>query len=138
MAQERRINLRFPSEMFEHLDEKRFKARTSFQQIGLQLFEEWLTGKHPDPPPRPGPNPPDPLVEKLAMVRASGDAGLIGIVKKAVEVSYGLLQHSLTAEDIEHLKAASRDSGVAGTHRGTGGAGEEHPGAGKRRTRKSA
>jgi hypothetical protein len=138
MAQERRINLRFPSEMFEQLDEKRFKARTSFQQIGYQLFEEWLTGKHPDPPPRTAPNPPDPLVEKLATIRASGDAGLIGIVKKAVEVSYGLLEHSLKPEEIENLKAANRDSGVAGTHRGAGSIGEEHSGAGKRRTRRSA
>jgi hypothetical protein len=124
--------------MFEQLDEKRFKARTSFQQIGYQLFEEWLTGKHPDPPPRPGPNPPDPLMEKLATIRASGDTGLIGIVKKAVEVSYGLLQHSLKPEEIERLKAANRDSGVARTHRGAGSIGEEHPGAGKRRTRRSA
>lgn len=138
MTPERRLNLRFPSEMFEQLDEKRFKARTSFQQIGFQLFEEWLTGKHPDPPPRPGPKPPDPLVEKLAIVRASGDAGLIGIVKKAVEVSYGLLEHSLTPEEIEHLKAANRDAGLAGAHRGTGSVGEEHLGARKRRTRRSA
>ena len=138
MAKERRINLRFPTEMFEQLDEKRFKARTSFQQIGYQLFEEWLTGKHPDPPPRPGPNPPDPLVEKLSTIRASEDAGLISIVKKAVEVSYGLLEHSLKPEEIEYLKAAHRKSGVAGPHSGAGSSGEEHPGAGKRRTRRSA
>jgi hypothetical protein len=140
MAQERerRINLRFPSGMFDQLDEKRFKARTSWQEIGFSLFEEWLLGKRPDPPPRPVPEPPDPLVEKLAVIRASGDVGLIGIVKKAVEVSYGLLQHSLTPEDIEHLKAANRDSGVAGRHSGDGSPGEEHPGAGKKRTRRSA
>jgi hypothetical protein len=138
MAPERRINLRFPSEMFGQLDEKRFRARTSFQQIGFQLFEEWLTGKHPDPPPRPEPIPPDPLLEKLQAVRASGDDRLISIVKKAVEVSHGLLQHSFAREEIEQFKSANRQSGVAGTHRGTGDAREEPAGGGKRRTRKSA
>jgi hypothetical protein len=138
MAQERRINLRFSPEMFDQIDEKRFKLRTSFQQIGVRLFEEWVTGQRPEPklPPPPKSHP---LTEKLETVLASGDAGLIGIVRKAVDASYGLLQHSLTAEEIQHLKAAAhRDSAVAGRDRDTGGTVEGLPGAGKKGTRRSA
>ena len=138
MAQERRMNLRFPPEMFDELDEKRFKARTSFQEIGFRLFEEWLTGKHPEPKPAPA-KPLDPLLEKVEMIRTGGDAELFAIVKKAVEASYGILQHSLTAEEIEHLKAAAnRDASVVGRHRGPGKGGEEPAGTGQKRTRKSA
>ncbi len=138
MAQERRINLRFAPELFDQLDEKRFKGRTSWQEVGSRLFEEWLTGKHPEPKLPPPPKP-DPLVEKIEQIRASGDAQLIAIVKRAVDVSYGLLQHSLKPEEIEHLKAAaSRDSGVAGGNRGTASVGEDAAGAGKTRTRRSA
>lgn len=137
MAQERRMNLRFPSERFDLLDEKRFKMRTSFQEIGSRLFEEWLTGERevviPQPPPKP-----DPLVEKLEMIRASGDQELFAMVRKAVDVTYGLLQHFLTPEDIEHLRAANGHAGVAGRNRGAGGISEELSGPGKKRTRKSA
>lgn len=138
MAQERRINLRFPPERFDQLDEKRFKARTTFQEIGARLFEEWLTGEQPEPKLPPPPKL-DPLLEKVEMIRASGDAELLAIVKRAVEVSYGLLQHSLTTEEIGHLRAAANSHpGVAGRNRGTGVAGEESAGEGKKGTRKSA
>ena len=138
MAQERRINLRFPPERFDQLDEKRFKARTTFQEIGARLFEEWLTGEHPEPK-LPPPRKLDPLLEKMEMIRASGDAELLAIVKRAVEVSYGLLQHSLTPEEIGHLRAAANNhAGVAGRHRGDGSPGEESTGTGRKGTRKSA
>jgi hypothetical protein len=138
MAQERRLNLRFSPERFDQIDEKRFKLRASFQEIGTQLFEEWLNGEREVTITPPTPKP-DPLIEKLEIIRASGDAELIAMVKKAVEVTYGLLQHSLTPEDIQHLRtAANNHAGVAGLHRGTGGAGEEVPRDGKKRTRKSA
>ena len=137
MAQERRMNLRFPSERFDQIDEKRFKMRTSFQEIGSRLFEEWLTGERQVVMPPPAQKA-DPLVEKLEIIRASGDQELFAMVRKAVDVTYGLLQHSLTAEDIEHLRAANGNAGVAGRNRGPGGVGEELSGPGKRRTRKSA
>ncbi len=138
MGYERRINLRFPADRFDQLDEKRFQARTTFQDIGVRLFEEWLTGQRPDPPPAP-PRKLDPLAEKFEIVRASGDAELVAIIRKAVEVSYGLLQHSLTPEDIQHLRdAAHSDAGLAGPHRGARGVREEPAGEGKKGTRKSA
>ena len=138
MAQERRMNLRFPPEMFEELDEKRFKARTSFQEIGFRLFHEWLTGRHPDPKPAP-PKPLEPFLEKVEMIRNSGDSELFAIIKKAVDASYAILQHSLSDQDIENLRATTnRDAGVAGRHRGDGKSGEELPGMGRKRSRKSA
>ena len=138
MAQERRINLRFPPERFDRLDEKRFKQRTTFQDIGARLFEEWLTGEQPEPKLPPAPKL-DPLTEKLEMVRASGDAELIAIIKRAVEVSYGLLQHSLTPEEIGHLRAAANNNpGLAGRHRRTGSTGEVSITEGGEGTRRSA
>lgn len=138
MAQERRMNLRFPSERFDQLDEKRFKMRTTFQEIGARLFEEWLAGERQVVVAPPATKP-DPLVEKLEMIRASGDQELFAICRKAVDVTYGLLQHSLTPEDIEHLRAAANNrTGLAGRDRGARSAGEELPGPGKKRTRKSA
>jgi hypothetical protein len=137
MAQERRINLRFSPEKFNEIDEKRFKERTSFQEIGIRLFEEWLTGQHPEPKALP-PKPMDPLLEKVDIIRASGNPTLLAIVRKAVEASYGLLQHSLSAEQIEHLRAANRDSGLAGRHRRDEGTAQIGPGTGKGRRRESA
>jgi hypothetical protein len=138
MAQERRINLRFPPDRFDQLDEKRFQARTTFQEIGARLFEEWLTGKHPEPKLLAAPKL-DPFLEKVEMIRASGDAELLAIVKRAVDVTYGLLQHSLTPEEIGQLRAAANShTGLAVRHRRTGVAGEEPAGEGGKGTRKSA
>lgn len=137
MAHERRVNLRFPIERFDQLDEKRFKMRTTFQEIGSRLFEEWLTGERSVA--LPPPTKTDPLLEKFEMVRASGDAQLLAIVRKAVEASYGLLQHSLSAEEIERLRAATNSyTGMAGKHRGAGVSGDGEPGVSKTGTRKSA
>jgi hypothetical protein len=113
MADERRLNLRFPAELYQQLDEKRFKTRTTFQAVGLHLFEEWLKEDTPEMPRRTYQRQKDPLVEKLAAIRASGDQTLIEIVKRAVEASYGILQHGLTEEDINQLKAARGKSGSA-------------------------
>jgi len=40
-----RISLRIPADLFDRLDRKRFEEKTTFQQIGLQLFEDWLRGE---------------------------------------------------------------------------------------------
>jgi hypothetical protein len=111
------LNLRFPAELYQQLDEKRFKTRTTFQAVGLHLFEEWLKEDTPEMPRRTYQRQKDPLVEKLAAIRASGDQTLIEIVKRAVEASYGILQHALTAEDINHLKAARAKSDPAANSR---------------------
>ncbi len=136
MADERRLNLRFPAELYEQLDEKRFRTRTTFQAVGLHLFEEWLKADTPELPRRTYQKQKDPLIEKLAAIRASGDQSLIEIVKRAVEASYGILQHGLTDEDISRLKAARGGSTVAPQNRPQRGGpdrGESKPG-----TRKSA
>jgi hypothetical protein len=140
MATERRINLRFLPEQFDQLDEKRFRAKTTFQDIGVQLFEQWLSGErlvelHPIPK-KPAP---DPLLEKIAVIRASGDKEMIALIHKAVDAFYGVLRHSLTTEEIEQLKAASnRDAGVVARYRRPGAVGEELSGERKKGTRKSA
>ena len=136
MADERRLNLRFPGELYEQLDEKRFRTRTTFQAVGLHLFEEWLKADTPELPRRTYQKQKDPLVEKLAAIRASGDQSLIEIVKRAVEASYGILQHSLTEEDINRLKAARGGSTVAPPNRALRGG--QDRGEGKPGTRKSA
>jgi hypothetical protein len=138
MAQERRMNLRFDPDKFDQLDEKRFRERTSFQEIGARLFDEWLTGKHPEPklPPQ---KPADPLVQKMDVIRASGKTELFAMIKKSVEVVYGILQHSVSQEEIEKYKAAADNSPtMAGGYRGPRNTGEGLLGAGQARTRKSA
>jgi hypothetical protein len=37
-----RISLRVPAALFEQLEEKRFRLRTSFQRVGIELFTAWL------------------------------------------------------------------------------------------------
>ena len=37
-----RISLRIPAELYDRLDEKRFRAKTTFQAIGIGLLKEWL------------------------------------------------------------------------------------------------
>ena len=138
MANERRINIRFSPERFDQLDEKRFRAKLTFQEIGVQLFDEWLTGeRHVErPPERPAP---DPLLEKLEMIRASGDKELIALVQKAIDASYGILKHSLTPEEIEHLRAATHSgTGMAARNRLSGRGRQGEPGEGKKGTRKTA
>jgi hypothetical protein len=56
MAEEglNRISLRVPSDLFKKLEDKRHHLRTTFQEVGLALFADWLSGKQtvlpPDPP----------------------------------------------------------------------------------------
>lgn len=139
MADERRLNLRFPPELFEQMDEKRFKTRTTFQAIGLHLFEEWVKSDQPAVPRRSARKQREPFLEMAAIVLASGDESLIEMLKKAVEATYGLLQHSLTGEQINQLRAAARgDSGVAPTDRTHAGDRQRLPEEGKRGARKSA
>ena len=42
--EEKRIALRVSPDLFERLDEKRWRARSSFQKIGIDLFVQWLEG----------------------------------------------------------------------------------------------
>ena len=39
-----RISLRVPADLFRRLEDKRHAERTTFQEIGLRLFEGWLSG----------------------------------------------------------------------------------------------
>ena len=49
-----RISLRVPEDLFRKLNKKRFEEDTTFQEIGLNLFKDWLTGeKQPSPDPDP-------------------------------------------------------------------------------------
>ena len=107
MALERRINIRFSPERFEKLDEKRFRERLTFQDIGVRLFENWLAGET-DQPARAGlRRPADPYLERLAILQSVGDEGLISMVKKAIDVSWGILQHSVPREEIDRLRSVA-------------------------------
>ncbi len=112
MADDRRLNLRFPPELFEQMNEKRFRTRTTFQAIGLHLFEEWLKSYQPPVPRRSARKQSERLLEMVAMILASGDATLVAMVTKAVDASYRIVQRSLTAEQIDHLRSDVRDSAV--------------------------
>lgn len=49
MPREKRINLRVDPALFELLEEKRFRERTSFQKVGVKLFAGWLESGASDP-----------------------------------------------------------------------------------------
>ena len=103
----RRVNLRFTPEYFDKLDEKRFRSRSSFQELGARLFDNWLAGDGDVPLHSSLRKPADPLLEKLAMIQARGDKGLLALIQKAIDVSYSVMQHSLTPEELAHLKAVA-------------------------------
>jgi hypothetical protein len=103
----RRINLRFTPEYFDKLDEKRFRSRLSFQELGARLFDNWLAGDGDVPLHGSLRKPAEPLLEKLAMIQARGDKGLIALIQKAIDVSYSVMQHSVTPEELAHLKAVA-------------------------------
>jgi hypothetical protein len=106
MSRERRINLRFSPERFDKIDEKRFRERKSFQQIGSILFETWLAGEH-EQAMHYLRRPADPLIERLAMLQASGDEAYLALVRKAIDAAYAVMRNSLTAEEMEQLKAVA-------------------------------
>ena len=103
----RRINLRFTPEYFDKLDEKRFRSRLSFQELGTRLLDKWLSGDGDVPLHGPLRKPADLLLEKLAMIQARGDKGLLALIEKAINVSYSVMLHSVTPEELAHLKAVA-------------------------------
>ena len=103
----RRVNLRFTPEYFDKMDEKRFRARSTFQDIGARLFDNWLNSDGEAPLHSSLRKPADPLLEKLGMIQARGDKGLLTLIEKAINISYSVMQHSLTPEELTHLKAVA-------------------------------
>ncbi len=107
MTGERRINLRFTPEHFDKIDVKRFGLRTSFQDLGVRLFDNWLAGEGDLALHSSLRKPADPLVEKLAVLQARRDKGLLALAQKAIDLAYSVLQKSVSAEELEHLKAVA-------------------------------
>ncbi len=103
----RRVNLRFTSEYFDKIDEKRFRARLSFQEIGARLFDNWLNSDGAAPLHSSLRKPAEPLLEKLAMIQARGDKGLLTLIEKAISISFSVMQNSLSPEELAHLKAVA-------------------------------
>ena len=103
----RRVNLRFTPEYFDKLDEKRFRARSTFQEIGARLFDNWLNSETDVPLHSSLRKPADPWLEKLAMLQARGDKGLLTLIEKAITISFSVMQNSLNPEELAHLKAVA-------------------------------
>ncbi len=107
MNNERRINLRFTPEHFDRLDEKRFRARLSFQELGTRLFDEWLARESDEPMHSSLRKPANPRMEKHAILQAHGDKGLLTLVDRAIDMSFSMLQQSITPEELTHLRAVA-------------------------------
>jgi hypothetical protein len=75
-----RISLRIDSNLFDQLDKKRFEDRTTFQDVGLSLFTQWLEGK------KSIPVPDDPIVDDLREFLSIGEAADVRALKVIVEV----------------------------------------------------
>jgi hypothetical protein len=48
---EHSVRLRFDSETFDKLDQKRHNSKTTFQAVGKGLFLRWLSGEEAPPSP---------------------------------------------------------------------------------------
>lgn len=107
MASERRINLRFTSEHFDKIDEKRFRARLSFQELGMRLFDNWLASEGDVAMYSSLRKPADPLLEKLAVLQAREDEDFLALARKVIDLSYSVLQQSVSAEELAHLRAVA-------------------------------
>ncbi len=107
MASVRRINLRFTPEDFDKIDEKRFRWRLSFQELGMRLFDSWLGSEGDVAAHSSLRRPADPLLEKIAMIQARGDEDFLALIRKAIDLSYSALERSVSAEDLEHLRAVA-------------------------------
>ncbi len=107
MANVRRINLRFTPEDFDKINEKRFRRRLSFQDLGMRLFDNWLAGEGDVASHSSLRRPADPLLEKIAMIQARGENDFLALIRKAVDLSYSALERSLSAEELEHLRAVA-------------------------------
>ncbi len=103
----RRVNLRFAPDYFDKLDEKRFRSRLTFQELGAQLFDDWLVGKADAPMRSSIRRPADPMVEKLCILQARGEKGLLALAYKAIDACFAVLLHSVTPEELTHLKAVA-------------------------------
>ena len=106
MHQDRVIRLHVPPDLFERIEEKRSGLNVSLQELAIRLFEQWLAGDEGHGPEAHVSN--DPLLEKLAAIRASGDERAINALTQAIEAYYGILKHSLKPEEIAYLRAAKR------------------------------
>ncbi len=105
MASVRRINLRFTPEDFDKIDEKRSRWHLSFQGLGMRLFDNWLSGEGDVAIHSSLRKPADPLLEKLAVLQARGDKDFLAVLRKVVDLSYSALERSVSADELEHLKA---------------------------------
>jgi len=96
-------------EHFDKLDEKRFRSRLSFQELGLRLFDDWLSSENELPRGMHSSlrKPADPLLEKVAMIQARREKGLLTLIEKAVNASYAVMQKTLTPEELAHLRAVA-------------------------------
>lgn len=87
-----RISLRVPADVFEKLKEKNFRGRTSFQQVGLALFERWLTGEQTAEPTSSSGLAAQfsaeerALIDKVIAVLRSGDVEHADAMKRVIKV----------------------------------------------------
>jgi hypothetical protein len=85
-----RISLRVPSELFRLIDDKRHAERTSFQQIGIALFRDWLAGvrtaSEPEPSAADMTADEAELVQRMLAVIRSGNRDAIDGVTAAIRI----------------------------------------------------
>lgn len=89
-----RISLRIPADLFLRLDDKRHFERTTFQDVGLRLFREWLEGKHPAPSAgHEALSKSDAAqVQKLIQILTSGDDETIAAAKANMDLFFDRLR----------------------------------------------
>ena len=101
----KRIGLRFPEEVFEALDSKRWEEKLSFQALGEELFLGWLSDekqvKFEINRPKRGPSS-ERYHDMLDLVLRDGDPEVIDSLKGLLKVFHEqiLLRRETAAEDL--------------------------------------
>ena len=101
----KRIGLRFPEEVFEALDSKRWEEKLSFQALGEELFLGWLSNekqvKFEINRPKRGPSS-ERYHDMLDLVLRDGDPEVIDSLKGLLKVFHEqiLLRRETAAEDL--------------------------------------
>lgn len=110
-----RISLRVPADLFESLDEKRFKQKTTFQDVGLQLLRNWLANEGTREGPREGPRESPTSTKNEQYWQSAKNAGASADIAKEQEgnkldlTGLNAEQISVATAFMEMLRSDDRD-----------------------------
>lgn len=113
-----RISLRIPADLFRKLEDRRHAERTTFQEVGLRLFETWLSQEESDDPMAKSPTSfhlERELLKRLKITAAQRGVTQTDAVARAIE-HWLDPRKPLSSKEFTDPKFQNLDSGVAKAH----------------------